>query len=145
MEWERMSPVLHAAYRLLSERPGANPDEEHVAALLPDMERADVTRALMLLRDTGYVGGYVASGPRVDLISATEKGLRATMGWPGPDDVRGVGADVLLKALDERIAQAETPDERTRVKRIRDAVADTGQGVVTEVLAAWLARMTGMG
>jgi hypothetical protein len=144
MEWERTSPVLHAAYRLLSERPGANPDQEQVAALLPDMERADVTHALMLLRDMDYIGGHVASGPRVDLISPTEKGLQKTMGWPGPDDAKGVGADVLLKALDERIAQAETPDERTRVQRIRDAVADTGQGVVTEVLGAWLARMTGV-
>jgi hypothetical protein len=104
MEWEQTSPVLHVVYRLLSEHPDANLNQEQVAALLPDVEPAKVTRALTLLRDTGYIGGYLASGPRVDLISATEKGLQATMGWPGPDDVMGADADVLLRALDERIA-----------------------------------------
>jgi transcriptional regulator GlxA family with amidase domain len=144
MEWERVSPVLHATYRLLGERPGDNPSQEDVAALLPGMSSLDVSRALLLLRDMGYVGGYKASGPRLDLISATEKGLQETMAWPVPGDARVAGFEALLSLLDERIQQAQTTDERTRLQRLRDSAADLGTGVAGEVLGAWVARVTGL-
>ena len=144
LEWEQISPVLHATYRLLNERPNGSVRDEEVAALLPDIDPEQVSLTLGILKDMDYIGAYRASGGRrIDSIVPRERGLQATMGWPTPGDAQSVGADVLLRVLDERIAEASTPEERTRFARLRDAAADTGQNVLSEALGAWLARMTG--
>ena len=65
------------------------------------------------------------------------------MGWPTPGDVRASGIDALLEELDNRIAAASTPEERSGMKGLRDSAKALGKDVTAEVLGAWLARTTG--
>jgi hypothetical protein len=71
--------------------------------------------------------------PVMFFIKLTEKGRQEVAGWPVAP-----GADFGAKLLDElerRIANAGDEEERTRLQRFRDAVADVGKGVVTGILA----------
>lgn len=74
------------------------------------------------------------------LIQPTEKGLQLMRAWPRS----GTDADVLLRLLDERIDDATTSEEeRTRLRRFRDAAAELGQGALLAVLTAWSTRVAG--
>jgi hypothetical protein len=108
------------------------------------MEPERVRHALALLVDNEYIGGYKASGGHIDSIMPRERGLQETMGWPTPADDQ-TSAELLLRLLDQRIASAPTEEERTRFQRLRNAAADTGQGILSEVLAALISRASGLG
>ena len=78
----------------------------------------------------------------IAMVPPTEKGLQLTHGWPVP----GQGeAEALLRVLDAMIDSPNTPDEeRTRLKRLRDAAGDVSQSALTGLLGAWLSQVTGI-
>lgn len=65
------------------------------------------------------------------------------MGWPQPGSSDPADTELLLRILDDRIAAAGDEEERTRFQKLRDTAAETGGNIVSEVLAAYLARVTG--
>lgn len=136
--------MLDATYELLNERPDGSVSDDDVERLLPAMEPVAVRQALQHLADQGYISAYRAFGGRIDSIQPREKGLQIAMGWPHPGAAKPEDAELLLRLLDQRIASASTEEERSRFKRLRDAAADTGQTMVSEILAAYLARATGL-
>lgn len=83
---------------------------------------------------TGYLEATLTSdihhGP--EFCKLTERGLSMMAGWPSsPGEV---AFERLLTILDERIADAATPEERTKWEAFRDGVLGVGRDVVTGVL-----------
>lgn len=111
-------------------------DLDAVHAALGDAakdEKATVA-ALDVLADADYIDATIGYGnpPKALRIKLLEKGRQEVSGWPASP-----GGDYGAKLLDElerRIAEADDEEERTRLQRFRDAVADVGKGVVTGVL-----------
>ena len=137
LDWKQdVQPVLLAVYTALVEAGspfgvdqaainaalGREPDDPHTDRVLYELERWNFIEASAATDATW--------GPL--LARLTEKGLQHTAGWPvaGGHDL----ADRLVWALEQRIAQAETEDERTKLQRARDAVLGIGRDVLTEVL-----------
>jgi hypothetical protein len=143
MEWNEVKPVLDATYRLLADQDyipgqavaqalGRPPDDERIGRILEQLHRA------------GYIEGqFVMQTSMPVMISPTEKGLQESSGWPAPGASAQV--DLLLQLLDERIADASTPEEeKGRLRRAREAIGGLGREVLAEVLAAYVARVGGL-
>jgi hypothetical protein len=136
LDWEtEVRPVLVAAYRALDKAGSVFPNVEsgHINTELcrtPDDARHSL--ALEYLNEARYVKGDRAMGSVWSDVTLLEKGLVEVAGWPAqPGEDYGAK---LLDVLDVRITDAEDEDERTRLKRFRDAVASVGKDVVTGVL-----------
>jgi len=145
MEWSEAKPVLETTYRLL-----AQSDEVSGQAVNQALGRASddeaAGRVLEKLHEGGYIKGHFVMQTSLPImIESTEKGLQETSGWPAPGGAAGAEqVELLLRLLDERIDDETTPEEeRGRLRRARTAVGDVGRGVLTEVLAAYIARVSG--
>jgi hypothetical protein len=91
--------------------------------------------AIMLaLRDAGYVEGQWAMQSSLPLLfKLTEKAYQVVAGWPakpGEDTYRE-----LLAVLEQKIEESDSPDERDRLRKLRDGVYEVGREVLVEVLA----------
>jgi hypothetical protein len=146
MDWSEVEPVLKATYRLLAERDYIS-GEDVIAELGRPPGDAATGRALDALSRADYIEGQFIEQSSVPvLITSTEKGLQEASGWPKPGGAGAEQVELLLRLLDERIASAATPEEeKGRLRRARDAVAGVGREVFAEVLAAYVARQTGLG
>jgi hypothetical protein len=143
MDWSEVEPILQATYRLLNEEESTTP--EAVCEALGRLAGDEGTiRALALLYEDGYIGGNtIEQSPAPIFIEATGQGLRQTSGWPR----EGGGAELvelLLRLLDERIADDETPEEeKGKLRRARDAFAGLGRDVAVGVLTALVSHTSG--
>jgi hypothetical protein len=143
MRWEpHVKPVFDAAYRLLGDDIEISGEDLEAAVREVD-PTADVYRAVQRLRDHDLIDPYLAGGMRVGSVRATALGEELAHGWPRPD---AVDYDLLLDVLRDRIDDPATgEDERGRLRRWLDVVGQAGETVGTEVLAAYLAKVTGAG
>jgi hypothetical protein len=135
-------PVLVATYDLLDETVGGTVEGDDIAARLgrepDDSLLYDVFRRL---DGTGYINVLAWGGGMAlpSLIEPTEKGLQILRAWPGSE----TDAELLLRLLDERIADESIGEERTRLERFRDAAAELGKGALLAVLTTWATRIAG--
>jgi hypothetical protein len=54
--------------------------------------------------------------------------------------------EALIKLLDERIEDPETPEnERTGFKKVKEGITGAGVSVAARVLGTWIERQTGLG
>ncbi|MGH2957134.1 MAG: hypothetical protein ACRDL6_09085 [Solirubrobacterales bacterium] len=66
-------------------------------------------------------------------MQAHRQGLQLVANWPsGPGDAL---AAALLRALDDRIAETDSEEERTRLEELREAARDVGVNTLSSVLA----------
>ena len=144
MKWDEVRPVLEAAYRLMDQDDEGTTWPDAVSAELGKPQDPRILRILGQLYEAGYITGpTIEESPAPISIESTDKGLQLVAGWPTPGG-RGLEVERLLGLLDERIAdEARSPDERGRLRRFRESVVDIGRDVGSEVLGAYLARMTG--
>ena len=145
MEWSEVQPVLRATYDLLDDAEIIGSEAVFQALGRPPDDPTTI-RALALLYQGGYIDGMTINNSDAPVrITATTKGLQETRGWPR----EGGGADqleLLLRLLDERIASEDTPkDERRKLQRVRDGVASLGRDFAVDLLAAYVARASGVG
>jgi hypothetical protein len=142
--WPELQPVLEATCRLLSDHDEVSP-EEVIAELGAGTDSNHVKRALAQLYREGYIAGQDIE--QVDWpisITATEKGSQEAAGWPKPGAGGGDHLDLLLRLLDEKIGAAETPpEEKTRLQRARDSLADATRDIIVGVLSNFIAKHTG--
>lgn len=91
------------------------------------MEEDDVLRATRNLNRAGYVNadhdGWV--------MNHSAEALRIAGAWPDAGDA----VDRLLWALEERISGA-TPEEKSKLAKVRDAIVGMGRDVAVEVIGA---------
>jgi hypothetical protein len=97
---------------------------------LEEMQAVNATDALV---DDGLVQvEYVDQFTLFTRISGEAR--RLTGLWPSP----GTAADRLLAALDDAIRRAATPDERTRLEKMREGAAGVGRDLLVGVTTAML-------
>lgn len=148
---DRLTPILLVLAELdvLVQADPATPERRQVldkklADLLgPDM-RSRVRHAKQLI-DVGYMDGTaVQTGGDGGMLMARGLGPRGRQElgqWPSE-------GQVLLSALITAIEQAEgavPEEERGKVRRLLDAARDVGTGTTANVIAALLARVSGLG
>jgi len=74
-------------------------------------------------------------------VEITEKGLQEAAAWPVVPG--GDPAERLLEVIEARLAESPTPETRSRLERLRDAVREAGPTVVGEVLGGLAGRLAG--
>lgn len=137
-------PVLQATYGLMEERGDDFLDWEDLGPRLTrDRSERELYNIFQQIKRGGYADVHFAGGMSIAFVQPTEKGLQLTHGWPVPGDGEVVA---LLRLLDASINSPATPEEeRTRLKRLRDAASDVSQSVLTGLLSAWLSQVAGLG
>lgn len=83
------------------------------------------------LYESGYITGRISG--------ITERGRREVGLWPSPE----VGYERLLAKLDELI-EASTPEERTKLQRVRDTVVSSGGQLGVTLAGAVLGNVMGV-
>lgn len=94
------------------------------------------------LHRAGYIRGVDVSshdGWGLINIKLEERGRRAVGQWPSEN-----GYDELIRLLDGRLASTDEEDERSSLRRLRDAATDVGRGVVSAVIYDLGRGMAGM-
>jgi uncharacterized protein with LGFP repeats len=138
LDWDAEAyPVLQAVYRAYSNLPAsAGVDQQAINAQL-GRESTDgrTDRVLGELTAAGYLVGsgsaWQLSGPLRSRLS--EKGLQLVANWPsGPNDALARG---LLVAIEERIGEVESDDERNRLEKLGEAATSVGVNTLSSVLA----------
>jgi hypothetical protein len=144
MDWNEAKPVLKATYELLDAGEDVTQDQVCEALGQPPQD-ARTIRALALLYEGGYIGGFTAQqSPAPVRIRGTPKGLQEVSGWPREDSGGAQQVELLLRLLDERIASDETPEEeKSKLRRARDAFAALGRDVAVGVLTAYAGKVSG--
>jgi hypothetical protein len=137
LDWTgRVLPVLQAVGRAFSRAPspmgvraedvvdelGSGADAYATALALDELVRAAYLEETM--------GGDQLPGPA--WCRLTEKGLQVTAGWPSSSGE--VALDRLMAVINDRIATAVTPEERTTWERFRDGVAGVSRDVMVGLL-----------
>ena len=103
------------------------------------LTESQVQAALRRLDAAGYLVGLNADASYpVVVVGVTEKALRAVGAWPTPEAF----VDRLLARLSELAEDAPTSEERSRARRLLDAVSSVGRDVL--VNAAGSALGTGL-
>ncbi len=136
-DWETEArPVLAAVYELVVNR-REDATSQSVSLLLgTDVQRTG--SILSYLADDAYFEVEYGFDQTSGEISTEVRGLKARTlhvlaGWPPPGSRPDASAQ-LLQAIDELMATA-TPEERTRLTKLRDATVGVGTNVLTQVLA----------
>lgn len=139
LQWQAVRPVLVAACEAY-ERADFGVTSRDVSGILGrDAADRDTVVVLSFLRDEGFLDGENSidqmSGEIIlDTIVPKEKGLQQVRAWP----MAGTGDEAmakLLAILEQRIAETEDEEERTRLQRFRDAGEDVGKDVLASVLS----------
>lgn len=126
--------VLLDVARRMTEQPGTWVGADTVAREL-DLPRVQVADALHALTADGLFG-EVSGGDiesRVDVKGLTPAGRRRVGRWP---DSREAAQLALLGALDRLVEAAESPEDRTRLQRLRDAAGGLSKDTLTAVVGA---------
>ncbi len=137
LDWEAVAqPVLEATYQAWIGR-GAPADGVLTSAVADQLQEENLLqtyRTLSLLVEGGYLdqAGALATEHGPAAVSVTAKGLQVVGGWPATTGEAAVGA--LLTALDRAIDEADEPERRTKLERLREVALDVGQGTLAEVL-----------
>ena len=124
-------PVLYAIAPKVDES-GSLVDMEFPAL---GIDESDVHPALRALEEGGYIRMKWADDHGW-VLGLTGDGRRAVGMWPSPESV----TDEIVASLDERIASATDPEERTRWQKIRDAIGGATRDLAVEVLGAAVSR-----
>lgn len=112
-------------------------DQDTIADAV-DLTAEEVEAGVRNLERGGYVevqwfgGGFF-------IADMTERALRATGLWPDEQ----AAADNLLWVLERKVADAATPEERSRWTKIRDSFGAAGREFAVELAAAMAARSMG--
>lgn len=134
-------PVLVAAARLLEE--GTEVLWESLIADATGLDKDAVLRALSNL-DGAYLNGRSSRGDgRLQsfvVIELTERGRRVVGLWPSGESV-----DALVDALRQAEDATDDPEEKGALRRAAGAVMGVSRDIMVDVVAAVVARQSGLG
>jgi hypothetical protein len=135
LDWnEQVMPVLAEigrAYRRA--RPGLGLDS---SAYLAESGREDGPALGLVFESLISVGFIIPTVPSdvshlPRAFRLRERGLQATAGWPSGE----TAAAALLAAISARIDMTDSPEERTKLERLRESLTEIGQGLLGNILA----------
>lgn len=107
-----------------------------------DLTEPQIQGALRRLEDGGYIVG-VSTQMRYPVVitGVTERARRAVGAWPSAESL----TERLLTALTDVAEHGETPEARTRARRLLDAVGQDGRGILIGALGSALgSKLLGM-
>jgi hypothetical protein len=144
-DWSEVLPVLQAISRLS----GPSNDDVEGEDLARELGRDanDMWLYNLLTRDLKdvYVTMILTGGMSPpSMMRLTIEGRQHVERWPSPGAVSNAQAELLLAALDARIAETTDEDERGRLGRLRDSAGSVGVDVLSGVISAWLGRVSGI-
>lgn len=141
MKWhERELPILRYTSQRMDEVPGSLVDTSDIAAHL-DLDRRTVEACVRNLQNAGYFTSVVwDGGGGGTIMGVSERTLREVDIWPKGDPLQD-----LLKALHDAEETATSPEEKTRVRKVIDAVSGASREVMVDVMASVIARQSGLG
>lgn len=136
-------PVLLAAARYLDsdQLPPASAAD---LASETGLDAHDVIRACQALYPGFIAGRPIESMGGVDdffVTALTERGRRAVGLWPDGEDA----VQQLLDALRQAEELTDDPDDKSALRKAGGQLASVSRGVVAEVIAAVIARQSGLG
>jgi hypothetical protein len=119
----------------------ADPDVsgESVATAL-DLAHDEVELAVQNLERGAYLANITWTFGGFYVGNITEKALRTTGIWPSAENV-----DALVDALRQAEEAVDDPEEKTLIRRAARAVGSVSRDVMVDVMAAVLARQSGVG
>jgi hypothetical protein len=129
-------PVLDALVDLVD-----NPNMEAVrpqeVSKATGLSEGDVLLALQALEADDLIEvRWLAKNAGIARVAGVSGNARRIVGaWPSPEQY----ADRLLEALEEQARSASDETERTRVRRVLDAIRDVGRDVLVQAAATALA------
>ncbi len=95
------------------------------------------------LHRAGYIRGNEVSNHSTGWgligVMLEEKGRRAVRQWPSDD-----AYEELIRVLQDRLARSDDEGEKSRLLRLRDALADVGRNVVAAMIYDAGRGITGM-
>ena len=98
---------------------------------------------LRALHESAFIEGNKANiNQRIfdlDDIRLLERGRRAVGQWPPEDHF-----DAFLEVLNEKIDEAETSAERSKLECVREAALGVGRDVLASVSSAWARQIGGL-
>ncbi len=143
-QWHsRDLPVLLCVARL--EGRDAPVGTSDMVAIELEIPEEEATTALLALDDGRYIkaitgGATLGSGPGVLAVDLRERGRRVVGLWPGED-----AADSLVDALRQAEDATSDPEERTAIRRAWSSLGGVSRDVMVDVVAAVIARQSGVG
>lgn len=138
--WQtREIPILEAIAELERQTPRDSVTTPALARMAEISER-DASLGFRALVEDGFLSyATLTTGGgtyfHADQPMLRGKGRRAIGQWP-PDGMNG-----LVRLLEERIASEPDEDKRSRLIKLRDALADLGQDVLRDVRTDWARRL----
>lgn len=141
-QWStRDLPVLLklAEYRNLDGRQILPRIHEALGGLAED----EMIESIDALEDGGYLEAHwqrMMSGRVLMGVKLRERGRRALGIWPSAE-----GVDALVDALRQAEDVVDDPEEKTLIRRAAGAVGSVSRDVMVDVMAAVIARQSGIG
>lgn len=137
----REIPLLEAIAELADEL-------DHYPSLAEVRKRAqidpdDADEGMRALFEAGYITGVdVSTQQGLDLLDVrlTGDGRVAVGQWPSDDPI-----EALVQRLDQLIAATEKPEDKGRLERLRDAVADASKHGLGELIGRAMIQTAGLG
>ncbi len=134
-------PVLIEIGRRLDDDQYALQSANIAASLeIPEKEVVKAIDALSPAYIDGEVRRYLGGNARAVSHGLTERGRRAVGLWPS-----GEAADALIDALRQAEEATDDPEERTLLRRAAGAVGSVSRDIMVDVVAAVVARQSGLG
>lgn len=131
-------PVLVEATRLV-DRGGVVVDVDGLVRGLDGIDTPDVIRALRALERRGLVQVFWTSTPGESTVTNVAGEAYVLTGLhPNGDDA----ASRLVDAIRQAAELVDSPEEKSRLKRLGDSAAAVGRGVLGDVLAAVITKTT---
>lgn len=102
------------------------------------LPRGQVEAELKRLHGSGHIGGRFESSGAAGGLDLHKPylgapGAQAIGRWPSSDPFGS-----LVQQLERAIDEAQTPEEKTKLRRLATVVGEVGQDVLTGVLTAWV-------
>jgi len=136
--WERLHPILVVLVELWEQLGARDPVDTDtiVEALANQIEAADVRRALELLEHDDWLAAEFEMGSDGPTAATPgPKALQRLRGWPTEANDTAIVRE-LLEALDHAIENASDPEEKTRLRKLREAAGDVSKSVLAGTILA---------
>lgn len=125
-------PVLRTVVRLWDEQLVPIQTGE-IERALPELDPADITRALVALKGAGLIEGNGAWGvPILRVSDPTAEARRLSGAWPSADSV----ADRLLAELRDLAEYGPDESTKTKARKALDALGGFSRDVLVSVIGA---------
>lgn len=141
--WEVLEIPVLLAIRDAEEGGTADDLDVGQLALATGIEKQKVAAAIRALYDAAFLTGNPYSmldGWFLIGMRLLEKGRRVIGQWPANDPY-----DALVALLETQISHEDDQEKRGKLVGFRDALIGVGQGVATDVLAAFVRQAVGLG